>query len=251
MEKEKILIVEDDRIIAKDISLILKKAGYHITNILDTGEAVVAEVLKEKPDLILLDINLAGLKDGIEVANELLDIAPLPIIFLTSLTDRHTIERAKSVHPAAYMSKPFDERDLEIAVELAIANFEQKAHSSPESTSLLPQFQELQAHMLMQDYIFIKKDNFFEKILIEKINYVEASGHYLVIHLSERQLLASLSIQQFAEKMKHPAFMRVHRSFIVNIKNMIGFSDEEVLFEGNKHVPIGKTFRRDFLDKFR
>jgi DNA-binding LytR/AlgR family response regulator len=247
MEQVKILVVEDDVIIAEDISLILKNAGYSITNIIDRGEEVLAEISKNRPDLILLDVTLADRKTGIEVAEEIQLKCPVPFIFLTSLTDKTTVERAKHTRPSAYISKPFDERDLEIAIDLAIFNSSNQNVGTPQSEPVKVSVEE---QFVLKDTIFIKKDSHFEKIDIKKINYVEANGHYLVFYLIDKQVMATMTLKSFCEKMQNQHFLQLHRSYAVNLENITGFDDEDVFFD-KKRVPIGKTYRKEFLEKFK
>lgn len=239
----KILIVEDDFIIAEDIAQILQNAGCTITGILARGEEVIRAIEIQEPDLILLDITLAGKKSGIEVGEEIhKKYKKIPFIYLTSYTDQNTVQRAKHTFPAAYITKPFDERDLEIAVDLAIFNFTQNKHQKEEV---------LQETFLLKDSIFIKKDNRFEKLELKQVLLIEASGHYLIFYTKDqKQFMIGGSLKSFLEKIQEDFFVQVHRSFIVNIKNISGF-DEEYVYIDKRNVPIGKTFRKDFVEKLK
>jgi DNA-binding LytR/AlgR family response regulator len=243
MEAMKILVVEDDFIIAEDIAQILQNAGYTITNILARGEEVLNAIETQEPDLILLDITLAGKKSGIEVGEEIhKNYQKIPFIYLTSYTDQSTVEKAKYTFPAAYMTKPFDERDLEIAIDLAIFNFAQNK-SQLESKEQEP--------LIMKDCIFVKKDNRFEKLELSQVLLVEASGHYLIFYTKDqKQFVIGGSLKSFLEKVQQGSFVQVHRSFIVNIENISGF-DEDFVYIDKRSVPIGKTYRKDFVEKFR
>jgi len=238
----KILIVEDDFIIAEDIAQILQNAGYTITNILARGEEVIEAVQNQEPDLILLDITLAGKKSGVEVGEEIhKKFKTIPFIYLTSYTDQNTVEKAKHTFPAAYITKPFDERELEIAIELAIFNFSQNKNPHQEGD---------QETLLLKDCIFVKKDNRFEKIELNQVLLVEASGHYLIFYTKDqKQFMIGGSLKSFLEKVRQNFFVQVHRSFIVNIENISGF-DEEYVYVEKRNIPIGKTFRKDFIEKF-
>jgi DNA-binding LytR/AlgR family response regulator len=239
----KILVVEDDFIIAEDIAQILQNAGYTITGMLARGEEVMDAIETQEPDLILLDITLAGKKSGIEVGEEIhKKYKTIPFIYLTSYTDQNTVQKAKHTFPAAYITKPFNERDLEIAIDLAIFNFTQNKNSQGESS---------QEPLLLKDCIFVKKDNRFEKIELSQVLLVEASGHYLIFYTKDqKQFAIGGSLKSFLEKIQQDFFVQVHRSFIVNIENISGF-DEEFVYIDKKKIPIGKTFRKDFVEKFR
>src|SRR5437764_652072 len=117
MEHLKIGIVEDDFIIAESIIVALEKIGYNHTNPANTYESALEMLRAESPDLVLLDITLKGKKDGVEVARVINEDYDLPFIFLTSHSDNRTVERAKEVHPSAYLVKPFTEPDLFSSIE--------------------------------------------------------------------------------------------------------------------------------------
>ncbi len=116
----KILIVEDEQIVAKNIEKRLTAAGYQVVASVSTGEEAIEKVKDLSPDIILMDIKLKGKLDGIETADILRKDYQLPVIFLTSYTDEETFQRAKDTEPFGYLIKPFDTRDLNRAVELAL-----------------------------------------------------------------------------------------------------------------------------------
>jgi len=108
-----ILIVEDDGLIALHLTELLEKAGYQISGPAYSGEMVLRSLEEStKPDLILVDIGLAGLLDGIETALEIRKRFSIPLIFLTAYTSERTLERMREVAPFGYIIKPFQERDL-------------------------------------------------------------------------------------------------------------------------------------------
>ena len=116
----RILIVEDEVIIANDIKVRLQNMGYTITSIANTGEEAVRKADQERPDLILMDIQLNGRMDGIDAAELISSSLDIPVIFLTAYDDEKKLERAKSVKPYGYILKPFQDRNLKISVEMAL-----------------------------------------------------------------------------------------------------------------------------------
>ena len=120
MADEKVLIVEDDAIIGLHIRSSLKRMGYVVLGVLATGEEAVTQVELLRPQLILMDITLAGNMDGISAAEIIHKKMNLPIVFLTAFADPQTLRRAKITDPFGYILKPFDERILQITVEMAL-----------------------------------------------------------------------------------------------------------------------------------
>src|SRR5687767_14872735 len=108
----KILVVEDEMIIGAKISMQLTSLGYEVTGMLPRGEEAIAHVAENKPDIVLLDINLKGKLDGIETALQLQKVADIPIIYLTANSDEATFNRAKVSRPYAFIAKPYKQLDL-------------------------------------------------------------------------------------------------------------------------------------------
>lgn len=117
--KPKILIAESERIIAIDIKNSLHRMNCNVIDIVSTGEEVIRKISENKPDLILMDIALEGALDGIETAEIISSKCDIPVIYLTSYSDRETLQRAKITEPYGYLMKPFDSREIEIAIEMA------------------------------------------------------------------------------------------------------------------------------------
>jgi len=117
----KLFIVEDDMIIAANISLQLSNLGYEVTGIVSRREEAILQIEENQPDIVLLDIHLKGALDGIATAHEMQKNAGIPIIYLTANADEATFNRAKATRPYAFISKPFKKLDLQRAIELTIS----------------------------------------------------------------------------------------------------------------------------------
>ena len=120
MADVKILIVEDERIIAKAIERSLKSLGYSISASVASGKAAIEAIAEDQPDLVLMDIVLKGEMDGIKTAEKIRSSFDVPIVYLTSHSDEHTLQRAKATEPYGYIIKPFEEKDLYITIEIAL-----------------------------------------------------------------------------------------------------------------------------------
>lgn len=124
MPLAKILVVEDDSIIAEDIRLILLRLGYAISGITNNGPDAIQLSLSEKPDAIIMDITLRGEMDGIETSQKINEVFSVPIIYLTARQDKATIEKSKLTNPYGYMLKPLNERDLNSCLRMALYRFD-------------------------------------------------------------------------------------------------------------------------------
>ena len=123
MNKVRVLVVEDEALIALDTRYQLENLGYDVTAIVSTGEDAVEIANKTNPDLILMDIMLGGLIDGIEASKRIKQTNDIPIIYTTAFCDANTLEVAKQDHPVGYLVKPYNEKDLVTALEIAMDHF--------------------------------------------------------------------------------------------------------------------------------
>jgi len=120
MAKARILVVEDEMIVARDLQSTLTRLGYEAPAPVASGEAALAGIEGVHPDLILMDIHLAGKIDGITAAEQIRERMDVPIVYLTAHSDEATFQRANITEPYAYILKPFEERELAIAIDIAL-----------------------------------------------------------------------------------------------------------------------------------
>ena len=127
MNPIKILVVEDEIIVAEDIGFRLKKLGYIVTATVASGEEAIEKVTENQPDLVLMDIVLKGDMDGVTAAEKIRSKVDIPTVFLTAYADDKTLQRAKLTNPFGYIIKPFQQNDLRVAIEIALHRHEIEA----------------------------------------------------------------------------------------------------------------------------
>src|SRR4030042_4404015 len=120
MEKTRILIVEDEGLIARDIEDMVRNAGYEVCAVVGTGEDAIRRAETTHPDLILMDIILRGAMDGVEAAERIREQYSIPVIYLTAHTDENTLQRAKLTEPLGYTLKPVEQKELMTVIEMAL-----------------------------------------------------------------------------------------------------------------------------------
>jgi PAS domain S-box-containing protein len=120
----RVLIVEDDRIIAQDVQQTLTRMGYAYPIVVSSGEEAVQRAVDMKPDLVLMDIKLKGPMDGVEAAQRIRASLDIPIVYLTAYADEVTLRRAKITGPFGYILKPFEDEDLHATIEMALYRHE-------------------------------------------------------------------------------------------------------------------------------
>ncbi|MEP7144980.1 MAG: response regulator transcription factor [Ferruginibacter sp.] len=146
MSEFRILIVEDEPIIAENIAMYLDNADFIVSGIAYDDEEAKKQLKQNTPDAVLLDINLDSDTDGIEIADYINKNFQLPFLFLTSYADKETLERAKKVAPAGYIVKPFNEKTLLASIEIAISNFAQRSNRSVPHLA----FEKINRHLINQ-----------------------------------------------------------------------------------------------------
>ena len=243
MSDVRILIVEDEPIIAADLEDCLQSMGYTILASFPSGEEALAFIGQEGiPDLILMDVQLEGELNGIETARRILQQHRIPIIYLTSNTDAATFSQAKATLPQAFIGKPFRGRDLQHSIELAIDRFMENPAPTPVSTS---------ASATPTDRIFVKDKGKLVRIYVEDISYLEADGYYCKLHTTDKFYLLTQTLKKVMENgMLLSHFLRVHRSYAVNLHQIESISDQYVHLTRQK-VPIGKTYLPELRQRLR
>ena len=124
MAKARIVVVEDEALVAMDLRAKLEDLGYSVPCSSDSGEEAVKLVSLVQPDLVLMDIRLGGEMDGVQAAGEIHETLDIPVVFLTAYADEATLERAKQTEPLGYLLKPVDHKSLQTVVELALHKHE-------------------------------------------------------------------------------------------------------------------------------
>jgi DNA-binding LytR/AlgR family response regulator len=223
-----ILIVEDEPLIADDIAGTLKEKGYGVMGPVDNAEEASTILSKTKPNLVLLDIQIKGKRDGIELASEIRSKYKLPFIFITSFYDRATLDRAKTTEPQAYIVKPFDEKDLVINIEMALYK-----HRKP---------------LLTTDKIFVKDKSEMIALDVKEILYAEAFDNYTKVFTAKQHYIISHTLKQVEEKLSAKSFVRVHRSYLVNFEKVSSINESNICL-GLIKIPIAQAFRQELMER--
>jgi DNA-binding LytR/AlgR family response regulator len=241
MAGTKVLVVEDEKIVSKDIQLSLKKLGYQVVGTADTGEGAVQEALEKRPDLILMDIMLKGDMTGIDATEEIRKHMDVPVVYLTANTDGATIQKAKETQPHGYIIKPFKEVDIHTTIEMAIYKHSKEAEVIKERDML---YNIAEGAKGEQDHIFVKSNSRFVKLKLKDIYFVEALKDYVVINTLEKRYTIHSTMKDIESRLPSDSFMRVHRSFIINIERIAAIEQPNVILENDKKVvPIGGSYK--------
>jgi len=232
--KSKILIVEDEPIIAADIEMILEELGYEITGVEDNADDAIESLKNDRPDLVLLDINIEGDVDGVMLAEDINEQFQIPFVFLTSNADKLTINRVKRTQPAGFIVKPFSEKDLQSNIEIALFSKKETIGS------------------IVEDYhdFFVKEGGSLVKVKIEELMFAKADDNYTRLFTVEKNHILSSTMKKIEEKLPSDNFIRIHRSYIVNI-NYIDKIKDGYLFIKKHQLPIGRSYQELLFQKIK
>jgi two-component system, response regulator PdtaR len=253
MQNLKILIVEDEHLIANDIQGLLTDWGYEVVGCANRADQAISYFEKFSPDMVLLDIHLGEKTDGVDLARHFNSIRKVPLVFLTAQADFQTVERAKTVEPAAYLLKPFDERHLHISLELAMSNFSQKTPPQYNGTKepVFAHEVKLGADVILKqgDSIFIKQNYKFTKFRIEDLVYIEADHNHTYLVMKQQKYIVRMPLALVVERLADDSLVRVHRSFAINRRFVEEFDDTQIVVN-NKTIPLTSAYRDGFLKSF-
>jgi two-component system, LytTR family, response regulator LytT len=240
MSKIKILVVEDELIIAEAMKDMLQNLDYEVIGI--ACDCVEAENLLQTdlPDIALIDIQLRDGDDGIALARSIKDKYNLPIIFITSHSDKTTVERVKDIQPQGYILKPFEKNDLYTSIEIALSNF---------LKSKTANLYENGSNYFLEEYLFVKENYKFKKVRSSDIEWIKSEGNYLEVFCKGgNKYLIRSTFDAFLNHISLKTFIQVHRSYAVNIDSVDLIQNDEIIINRTS-IPIGKMFRDELIKR--
>lgn len=218
----KILIVEDEALIAESLFQLLSILEYHPYKPVATPADAIYILENNPPDLVLLDLSLKNETSGLDVAAHIQQRRlKIPFIVLTSNSDAAMVAQVKKYHPASYLIKPFMRESLFAAIEIAIPEEEEEES--------------------VDDEILLKTGTRSEILNLRELVYLKANGKYTELHFSFGKRLVRLPLSSFIKENNSHSFLRVHKTYAVNPVHITAFAVDELFMGGNK-IPIGRFF---------
>jgi DNA-binding LytR/AlgR family response regulator len=225
----KVLIIEDEFLIALSIQNALQKHDHNVCTIASNYTEAVSILENESPDIAILDLKLEGNKSGTDIAEKINETFKIPFIFLTSVTDQTLLNSLKYLNPSGIIIKPFNEHELIASLNLALFQYSKSDDSSTKK------------------YIFIKQKSEYSKIDLDQITYIKSQDVNILIHLKNHESLKTrTTLESFETQLNHD-FIRVHRSYIINIKAIKKVFKEHLLISKDI-IPIGNKYKSKTLN---
>lgn len=221
-ELSKILVVEDESIIAFTLKEMLHELGYAKVKIADNYTDALTQIKSNNYALAILDINLKNGDEGLKLAKHCHELR-LPFFYLTSYTDKETLDKAIETAPGAYIIKPFMLGNIYSAVELTLNNQSQKN----------------------EHYISFKEGGSQVKIALNEILFVKAENIYLEFHTKQKVFLYRSSLKKLMENNPADCFIQCHRSFAVNPKYIEKIKSSKI-YIGENELPLSRSYKDNF-----
>jgi len=229
----KILIVEDEILIAETIKIYIEERGHQVVNIAISYDEAIRSYHLRKPDLVLLDIRLYGQKSGIDVASFIIDQkGSVPFIYLTSQYDQRILNHALTTNPYGYLTKPIQKESLWTSIESAYNLYLSKNAEDKMIT--------------IQD----GKNNY--QIKVNEILYIQADHVYSkIVNIHQKELIIRKTLQQVLEIMDFDFIIYCHRSYIVNSKFITSWNQDEIILNKYIPIPISRSRKNEVLEKIK
>jgi len=236
MSAYNVLIIEDDPHIAASLSEMLEILNHKVVGVAPSFEESMQLLKGQDVEIALVDIQLKGEKTGIDVAEKLKNEFKLPFIFTTAYADKETIQRAASHSPYGYIVKPYSMKEINAGIEIAIQN-----HKT------IKEFKEDEG-VFNQSSLFIKVNSRLVRIDLKDILYVEAKGDYTVFKTGNKGYVVNSTFKNVEEKLDPNLFVRVHRSYIVNIDKVVDIEENNLLIN-EQIIPVSRGQKPNLLKR--
>jgi DNA-binding LytR/AlgR family response regulator len=242
MPNTKVLIVEDDPVFAIDIERMLDELGYSMAGPAEHANKALDIVSSNSIDIALVDIQIKGRINGIELAAELVKLG-IPVIFLTALADDQAFNAARQASTSGYLVKPVSKYTLQSALEAAMIQ-----SGSPALTSAA--FKMMEENKMLSDTFFIKSVDRYVKVRNSEILMVEADGNYSVIYTKEKKFAVKVSLKEMKLRLSRLLFVQVHRSYLVQLTKIesIDATRLEIRIH-NRPIPVGKRYKQALMER--
>lgn len=253
MNALKILLVEDNFITAQNTIEQLSEFGYSDVVHASNGEEAKQVINSTKPQLAILDISLNSKMSGIDVAEYINQREKIPIIFLTALSDSKTTKLASAVNPSNYLIKPYQAKQLDVAIDMALSNFANGITAVPSFENPNATLKDI-LFLLDDSSFFIKHKQRYVRVLVPDILWVKAEGSSVEIVTKIGRYIICANLGSFMKQVAHKSLIRVHRSYAININAVDAFNEAFLIFNhrnAEKKIPFGRSYKQNVVSLFR
>ncbi|WP_405609090.1 LytR/AlgR family response regulator transcription factor [Polaribacter sp. Asnod1-A03] len=235
----KIYIVEDMAFSRASLESMLILNDYKISGSTAKAEIAWDELKNSKTDLVLIDINLAGEKNGIWLAEQIRNYLNLPIVFLTAYGDEKTVENVLDTKPNGYLMKPYKLVTLLATIKIALNNF-----SENQKATVLSENQKV-----LNDFVFIKDKYMRIKLQISDILFIKSEGNYLEINLENKKHVIRSKLSEFKKLLPTKIFFQTHQRYVINLTKIKAVGKKKLTIH-NDEIPISSKYKESVSKLF-
>ncbi|MCD4681451.1 MAG: response regulator transcription factor [Bacteroidales bacterium] len=246
MRTKKIILVAAENAIIKSIQNAIKNTNYSIQAVVSSNKKAVEEIEKNRPEIILMELDIKGKIKGLESAELIKKRYDIPIIFIFNPEDQDIINNIKTTELQGYLLKPLKaetlENELKAAIEIAIYKHGKEMLLKKENELYISLLSGKDKH----DGIFVRANYRLNHIKYTDIIYVEAFKDYVVIHTADESFTTHATMKEMVRTLPPREFARVHRSHIIKLDKIINIKYPDMLIEGKKtKIQVGGMYRKD------
>jgi DNA-binding LytR/AlgR family response regulator len=241
MKETKVLILEDQESEAVHLQSRLLELGYQVPAVATSLAEGLAYLELYNPDICLVDVYLDGRPDGIVFGLKLNETREVrkPFLFLTSSVESSTFAMAKASRPSSFLIKPFNEPELDYAIELALDRSNRDLRMVSTGRQISPQ----------QDSVFVKRGNSMIRIKYEDIHYIEVDGKYSKLVCNNQKFVVQQALGEVQASLPQEQFFRIHRKYVININlvEKIDVQTHEIFFKDGSTLFFSRRYLEEFI----
>ena len=237
----KVLIVKIEQVIEEEILCRLFEFGHEIVKTVFNSSDALVYLQENDVDIVLIEMDMNKGMDGYELAEILKNKIQKPFIFVSPTIIQANVERLKHAYPSAILIHPSSLHQIHLSIIIAINNFRKY-----DSLKLLGKKESSRLDSL-NNCLFLKKNGHFERVNFSDIFWLKAENNYTVIHTTKGDFIYSTVLKKFTEKLPEERFVRVHRSYIINLSKIEGFEGKMIIID-DEQVPVAKNCQKKIFD---
>lgn len=246
MEKTKAIIIEDVNNPIAGMQTQLKEAGIIVQAFVNSGEKALRELETNRPEIILLDMNMKGKMSILETTKLFHEQYNIPVVFISATNDKRAMDKARECGAHGLVFKPFTVNQLKVNMDFSLAHVDRENHLKAERDYYLGMIDKKN----LREFIFIRADYKLNKIRLNDIYYIEALKDYVVINTGDNVYTTHATMKIMSRVLPPRDFVRIHRSYIVRLEKINSIKYPDLTVEGKmKTIPIGGLYRKELYKR--
>lgn len=236
LDNTRILIVEDSYSFAIELEIQLQSWGHKVVGICDNSAEALFSIQQKNPDLILMDINIIGDYNGLEIGQQIKGF-DIPIIYMTGLRDKTIFEEAKNTTGISFLIKPFDMLTLKGAIDFYFKK-QSNRHDQKRKNET--------------NDIFIRKNKELIRITPSDVDWISSSGNYCIVSVNNKKYILTKSMKKTISLFPAYKFIQIHKSYYVRLTAVDGvlLSENKVRIKGQL-LPLGRNYRKKLIERIK